>query len=430
MAANLAILALLVAGYALVAARLDRLSVGPAFAFVAIGIVVSEEALGLVPLEPEAGLIRVLAELTLTLVLFADASTVPARALRRDAAPIARLLIVGLLLTILLGTLGALALFPGIGIGVALLIGSVLAPTDAALGQPVVTNPVVPARIRRVLNVESGLNDGIATPFVFLALGLSTAAATGGARWAGEALVDVAIGVAVGVALGLGGGVLLRLADARHWTSTVSRQLFVLVLAAACYLAAVGAGGNGFIAAFVGGLAFGWGTRHQEEEAVQFTETQGALLAIGVWTAFGLVLAGSVHSSFWDVRAIAFAVLSLTLFRMLPVAIALLGVHFRPSTVLFVGWFGPRGLASIVFLIIGLEGLSAAGLDTGPLASTVAWTVLLSVVLHGFSAGPLASRYGRRMADLPPGSAELDGAEAPKASRVHWARGTRLQPPP
>ena len=181
------------------------------------------------------------------------------------------------------------------------------------------------------------------------------------------------------------------------------------------------AGGNGFIAAFVGGLAFGVGTRQRDEDAVRFTETQGSLLAIGVWAAFGLSLAGNLLTSLWDPAAIAYAVLSLTVIRMVPVAIALLGDRYRPLTVLFIGWFGPRGLASVVFLVIGLDGLQAAGVEPGPLPAAIAWTVLLSVVLHGLTAGPFAARYGRRMASLPPGAPELEETVEPQAARTSWA---------
>jgi sodium/hydrogen antiporter len=420
MMTDLAILALLVAGYALVAARLDRLSVGPALAFVVIGILVSDDALGHISLEPEAEPVRILAEATLTLLLFADASTIRARALERDAGPVARLLVVGLLLTIALGTMGALLLFPGISLGVALLIGAALAPTDAALGQPVVTNRAVPARIRRLLNAESGLNDGVATPFVILALSLATAEGTGLSDWLVEASTDLGLGVAVGVGVGLAGGLLLRVADGHRSTSGVSRQLFVLALAAACYLLATSVGGNGFIAAFVGGLAFGRSSQQREEGAVRFTEMQGSLLAIGVWVAFGLTLAGNLLTHLWDPAAIAYAILSLTVIRMIPVAIALAGERFQPLSVLFMGWFGPRGLASIVFLVMGLEGLRGGGVDPGPLAKAVAWTVFLSVIVHGLTAGPLAARYGRRMAGISSDAPEFQDAAEPHPSRVTW----------
>lgn len=414
---ELAILALLVAGYALMADRLARFSVGPAFVFLVIGILLSEDVLG--SIEPEAASIKLLAEATLTLLLFADASTIRVRALQKDARPVVLLLVVGLLLTIALGTAGALLLFPGVSVGIALLIGASLAPTDAALGQAVVTDPAVPARVRRLLAVESGLNDGIATPVVFFALALATADASGGSGWLGQALVDLATGVTVGVVLGAVGGWLLVLADHRGWTSSVSRQLFVLALAGACYLLAVAAGGNGFIAAFVGGLAFGRVTHHEEAGAVRFTEAQGSLLAIGVWAAFGLALAGNVLTHV-DPAAVVYAVLSLTVIRMLPVGIALARDRFQPLTILFMGWFGPRGLASIVFLVIALEGLDQAGVPTGPLPAAIAWTVLLSVILHGLTARPLAARYGRRMASLAPGAPELEDTAEPEPTRRWW----------
>ncbi|HEX5826703.1 MAG TPA: cation:proton antiporter [Candidatus Limnocylindrales bacterium] len=418
---DLAVLALLVAGYGLVAARLDRVSVGSALVFVAVGIVLSEDVLGLISLEPEVEPVKVLAEATLALLLFADASTIRPGSLRQDLGTILRLLVVGLLLTMALGTGIAILLFPGVPLGIALLIGASLAPTDAALGQPVVQNASVPARIRRLLNVESGLNDGIATPFVFLALALATSEVSESGGWLAGALADIAIGIVTGVVLGFVGGSLLVVADRRQWTSSVSRRLVVLALAASCYLVAVAAGGNGFIGAFVGGLAFSAGSRGRAHDDVRFTEVQGSLLAIGVWAAFGLTLAGKILSSLWDPAAIGYAVLSLTIIRMVPVAIALLGKGYDIATVLFIGWFGPRGLASVVFVIIGLVGLEEAGVPSGPLPAAIAWTVLLSVVLHGLTAGPLAAAYGRRMAALPSGVPELRAAAEPELSRTSWS---------
>ncbi|MFN8620291.1 MAG: cation:proton antiporter [Chloroflexota bacterium] len=421
---QLAVLALLIAGYALVAARLDVRSISPALAFVVIGWVASDEVTGLVSLDPGSEILRTLAELTLTLVLFTDASTIRARTLRRDALPEARLLSIGLLLTLLAGALAAWLLFPGMGLGVALLIGATLAPTDAALGQAVVTDRAVPNRIRRLLNVESGLNDGIATPFVLLAVSIAASEMTGSDHWVVRAVEDAAIGAAVGLGLGFGGGRLLATAHRRGWATPASRQLFVLMLAAASYLVAVSLTGNGFIAAFLGGLAFGAATKGGEEGSVEFTELQGSLLAIGVWTAFGLAIAGQLLGPLLDLRAIVFAVLSLTVLRMAPVALALVGLRFSRPSVLFIGWFGPRGLASIVFLTIGLDGLHGAGLDPTALAACVGWTVLLSVVLHGLSARPLAARFGRIVATLPAGSPELDDDEVsvePRVARTLWS---------
>jgi NhaP-type Na+/H+ or K+/H+ antiporter len=424
---ELAVLALLVAGYALIAARLDRLSIGPALAFLAIGIVLADDVLGPISITPDSEAIRVLAEATLTLLLFVDASTIRARALSHDLGPVSRLLLIGLPLTIALGAAIALALFPGISIGLAVLIAATLAPTDAALGQAVVTNQAVPARMRRLLNVESGLNDGIATPFVVLGIALA-ASAGGGSAWLADALAELLLGVVVGLVLGFIGGRLLAEADRRRWTSQVSRQLFVLVLAAACYLLSVGLGGNGFIAAFVGGLAFGSGTRGSEHEAVRFTEIQGSLLAIGLWIAFGLTLAGRIVTQIADPAVIVYAALSLTVIRMLPVAVALIGSRFSAPSVAFIGWFGPRGVASIVFLILGLDGLEEAGVTAGPLGPVVVWTVLLSVALHGLSAGPLAAWYGRRASRFPDDSPELADDAEPRPPRLHWGGDFRVPP--
>ena len=415
---GLALLALLAGGYALVAGRLERLSISPALAFVVIGTLLSQDVLGVLVLDPEAESVKLVAEITLALVLFADASSVDLHRLRRDAGPVARLLVIGLLLTITLGTVTALGLLPGIGFGLALLIGSALAPTDAALGQPVITDRQVPSRIRRILNVESGLNDGIATPFVLFALALATAEGSGSDVWIIDAVREGAVGVVAGMLVGAMGGSLLIVADRADWTSRTSRQLAVLALAIGAYLVSVAVGGNGFIAAFVGGLAFGVSTRGREENAVTFTETQGSLLAIGVWTIFGLTMGGSLVATGFNPRAIGYALLSLTVVRMVPVAMSLIGSGFQPSTVAFIGWFGPRGLASIVFLIIALDGLHAEGMGTDVLVPTVGWTVLLSVVLHGLTATPLARAYGRRIAVAPDGIPEREPTDEPRRVRT------------
>jgi sodium/hydrogen antiporter len=422
MESGLALVALLVAAYALIAARLERLSISSAFAFVVIGILLSDDFLGILALEPEAESVKLVAEITLALVLFGDASSVDFQGLRRDARPVIRLLVPGLLLTIVFGTVLALGLFPGITLGLALLIGAALAPTDAALGQPVITDQRVPARVRRILNVESGLNDGIATPFVYLALGLATAEATGSEGWISDALLSGTIGAAAGIVVGAVGGWLLLAADRREWPSPSSRQLAVLALSIGSYLVALALGGNGFIAAFIGGLAFGVTTRQGAEDAVAFTETQGSLLAIIVWTVFGITVGGSLIAGGLDLPAIAYALLSLTVVRMVPVALALLGCRFQPATVAFIGWFGPRGLASIVFLIIAFEGLHGAGQETDVLVATIGWTVLLSVVLHGLTAVPLASRYGARIAATPGDIPEREHSLA--VDQTTWADRT------
>ena len=225
--------------------------------FVGLGLLLGPDVLGLLRIDIESSTVRELAELTLALVLFTDASTVDLPGLRRDAGLVGRLLGIGLLLTIAVGGLVAWLLFPELPVATALLIGAILAPTDAALGLPVVTNPAVPVRIRRVLNVESGLNDGIATPLVVLFISLATAATGTEGIHLVDALEEIAIAIGVGAVVGAVGGLLLVAADRRKSTSELSRQIAVLAFALGAYFVSLRLGGNGFIAAFVAGLAFG-----------------------------------------------------------------------------------------------------------------------------------------------------------------------------
>ena len=333
-------------------------------------------------------------------VLFSDAARLPVQQLRRDAGRYMRLLGVGLPLTIVLGWALAAWLFPGLGLWLALFVGAALAPTDAALGVPVVTNPVVPSRIRQLITVESGLNDGIATPVVMLAIaGAAAAAGLEHAEGAGGAAVELLIGVAVGAAVGGLGGAALRWAR-RHGTATESfAGIAVLALALAAYASALLLHGNGFVAAFCGGLAFGAFAGRRAPAELEFLEQTGTLLASLVWMTFGAI-AIPIMVDRIDAGTVLYAVLSLTVVRMLPVALASIGAGMDRATVLFVGWFGPRGLASLVFALLALEAL---GTDADEAVAIVAITVLLSVLAHGLTAAPLARRYGSLAAAGPPG---------------------------
>jgi NhaP-type Na+/H+ or K+/H+ antiporter len=339
---------------------------------------------------------ELLIEMTLALLLFADASTLAFRQVRDDPGPPARLLLIAMPLIIAIGSLIAYGLFPGEGFGFALLLAAILAPTDAALGLPIFSNPRVPVRIRRALNVESGLNDGIATPFVALFTAMALAYETqkvGG--WLLSALGEIGIGVGAGIAVGLLGGWLFAAAVKRGWTSATGEQIGNLALAMCAFWAAKALGGNGFIAAFVGGILFGHATRERLHVATEFTETAGTLLSLFVWAAFGANLVLPLIQDFRPL-GLLYALASLTVIRMLPVALSLIGTRFRLDTILVMGWFGPRGLASVIFGLIAYESFHEAGASTDLLADTIAWAVLLSVLLHGLSAVPQANRYGRR----------------------------------
>ena len=374
-------------------ARLERADVTGPIVFVLLGalLVVTGWVSGTVA--PEV--VRPLVEIALVWVLFSDAARVRLADLRGDVGRCVRLLGVGLPLSVLLGWALAAWLLPGLGGWLALLVGAALAPTDAALGVSVVTDPAVPARIRRLITVESGLNDGIVTPVVFVALaGAASAEGLAHAPGPAEALLELAIGAGVGGVVGAVGGLLLREARRRGWAAEELAGIAVLGLAAVAYGAALVVSGNGFVAAFCGGLTFGAAAGPRGPVELGFTEQAGALLGLLVWLTFGAVAVPVlVDRASWS--TLLYAVLSLTVVRMVPVAVALLGSATDARTVLFVGWFGPRGLASLVFALITLEELGPAADDA---VAVITGTVLLSVVVHGISAAPLAARYGRSAA--------------------------------
>jgi NhaP-type Na+/H+ or K+/H+ antiporter len=371
-----------------VSVRLTRADLTAPIAFVSVGVLLA--ATGLIDASTAPGTFAPLVEVALVWILFSDAARVPIRELRHDLGRCLRLLAIGLPLTILAGWGLAVLLLPALGVWLALLVGAALAPTDAALGVPVVTNPTVPVRIRRLITVESGLNDGIATPIVMLAIaGAAAAEDHGPGVW--EALAELAVGALTGAAVGYVGGLLLRHARRRGWTAEQFSGIAVLALALAAYALALTVSANGFVAAFCGGMAFGAAAGPRAPAELTFLEQAGSLVSVLVWLAFG-ALAVPIMFDRLDWPTVLYAVLSLTLVRMLPVALATWGTHMNRETVLFVGWFGPRGLASLVFALLALEEL---GSYADGAVAVITLTVLLSVLAHGLTAAPLATRYSR-----------------------------------
>jgi sodium/hydrogen antiporter len=354
-------------------------------------------------------------------LLFSDGSTVRLRDVEGDSELSDRLLFAGLPLTVAAGALIARFLLPGVGWALAALIATILAPTDAALGLAVVTNRAVPVRIRKALNVESGLNDGLVTPFVTLFIAVAAAdEGISGHAWALEALKEIGLAIVTAAVIGLAGGKLLAFAKDRGWTSEVSEQIAILALALLAYAGSVAVGGNGFVAAFGGGILFRHVTRGRRlGSAGAFTETLGLAASFLVWAIFGALFVGGIFTQALSARPILYAVLSLTVIRMVPVVIALLGTHLRPATVAFMGWFGPRGLASVVFTLIALQEFEHSSHGT-LLVEAATWTILFSVVLHGISAAPLSARYGTLIAkagDTP----EMAPAGEPQIQLHHLA---------
>jgi NhaP-type Na+/H+ or K+/H+ antiporter len=390
--------------YSLVSRRLDRLAITAPMVFVAAGILLGPDVLDLTELEltSETGLL--LAEVALVIVLFSDAARINLSALAGNRSLPARLLGLGMPMTIGLGMLAGALLLDQIEFWEAAIIAAVLAPTDAALGQVVVSSERVPQRIRQAINVESGLNDGLSIPFLFLFVGLAVSeaeiTATG---WLGFVAEQVGLGALVGFAVGLLGGRLVQESINRELITGTFQQLSMIALAIGAWALAEQLGGNGFIGAFVAGLTAGRITPTCGEKILDFTEDEGQLLNLTVFYIFGISAIGFLGAADWTV--VLYGLLSLTVVRMLPVAISMLGTGLRRSSVAFLAWFGPRGLASIILALVVVEDEPALpALNVILAAMTV--TVLASVLAHGISARPLVGAYAGQIEDMPPEAEE------------------------
>ncbi|NEO12445.1 MULTISPECIES: sodium:proton antiporter [unclassified Moorena] len=393
-----AIIALFILGFGLISGRIEKSVITPPMAFVIFGILLSPQLLGLLNLEVEHELVRIIAEFTLILVLFTDASRINLKLLRRDYNLPVRLLGIGLPLTIILGTILAVLLLGGrLEFWEAAALATILAPTDAALGQAVVSSRSVPICIRQSLNVESGLNDGICLPILLIFLSLAgTMEGTGTASfWFRFAAMQVILGPIVGVAVGYIGGWLVSQSVRRKWITHSFEDLSVLGLSLCAYAIAELVGGNGFIAAFCAGLTLGNTAPSICDCLYEFGEAEGQLLVLLIFMIYGsMMVFPALDSVNWQM--VLYAIATLTIARMVGVAISVIGMKLRWYTILFLGWFGPRGVASILYGLLILEGDGIQGSEV--IFSTMVLTVLISVFAHGLTAFPGANWYGNRMA--------------------------------
>lgn len=392
---NLALLALFILVYSSIAGAVERAWISGPIVFTGFGLLIGPVGFDLLSWKTDQEVIRSLAEVTLALILFTDAAGADIGVLKRTSGIPTRLLLIGLPLTILLGFGLGVLVFGGASLFAVALVAIMLAPTDAALGKPVITNESVPDEIRQALNVESGLNDGICVPILFVCIALALGKVSEAAPWGFAVklvIEEIGIGLAVGLLLTFITVQLLKVAWKRNWLTPTWIQVPVVALALACFTLAQYLGGSGFIAAFSAGLLFGILEHGMRNKFLRAAEGTGDTMALITWVIFGAAVVGSVIDKLsWDV--LFYSVLSLTVIRILPVYIALTGSGISTEGKLFVGWFGPRGLASIVFAVIVLS----SGLPNGELITmVVACTIILSIIAHGLTATPWARAYGER----------------------------------
>jgi len=386
------VVAAFILGFALISGRLKTTVITPPMIFVTFGLLIGPSLFGVVDAEIESDVINFIAELTLILILFTDASRIDLKLLRLEHDIPIRLLVIGLPLTMVAGALVGAILFDALTFWEAVLLAIILAPTDAALGQAVVSSPQVPVRIRQALNVESGLNDGIALPVLlfFIAVAIS-AENIGQGYWLQFAAAQIILGPIVGVAVAYVGGRLVKWSEDRGWVDEAFQKLVALGLALLAFALAELVGGNGFIAAFCAGITLGNLFGNVCSRLYEFIEAEGQLLALITFMIYGSVMVmPALEQISWPV--LLYAVLSLTIVRLGPVALSLTGMGLRPETILFLGWFGPRGIASIIYGLILVEEEALPGREI--LFNVMVVTVLLSIFAHGLTAVPAANAYG------------------------------------
>jgi len=396
---ELAILSIFVFIYSLIAGRVERSVISGPMVFVTVGFLVGPSSLGWLKGDATSDDLRVLADLTLALILFIDAANADMSVLKRQFQIPSRMLLIGLPGVIILGFGIAVVMFDFLSIYEAAILATMLAATDAALGKAVITNKAVPVRIREGLNVESGLNDGICVPIVLFFIALTVSGKGDGHSSSAVVLLaqELGIGMAVGLGLALFGASLIGWCWRRGWVTDIWMQATVVGLAIASFAIAQSLHGSGYIAAFTGGMLFGYLAKKDTHKLVLAAEGVGETLALVTWLLFGAVVIGPAFNLFsWEV--VIYAVLSLTVIRMLPIFLSLTGSGESVYSRLFLGWFGPRGLASIVFAIIAIN---AEVPHADFLIVVVICTVFLSLVAHGVSANPLAKWIGKKEGHLP-----------------------------
>ncbi|HEX5169123.1 MAG TPA: sodium:proton antiporter [Cyclobacteriaceae bacterium] len=385
--------ALLLLGYGIFSKLAEKSVITAPMVFVTVGILVSFLPVELLKEGEKAPYVKILAEVTLILVLFVDATTLNLKRLIQERRLPMRLLGIGLPITMAVGALIAIPLFPEEQRWILLLMALILSPTDAALGQAVVTSTHVPEKIRQTINVESGLNDGIALPPILLCIAIlstKTGEHAGVSYWLAFIVKQFVYGPLIGGLVGWIGGKLVEVSSRRGWMNHTFQQLASVSLAIIAFSLAESVHGNGFIAVYFAGMLLGTRTEKIRERIREFGEAESQAMVLFIFLLFGMLLV-PLSFPYWDWRAVVYAVLSLTVIRMLPVAISLIGSGLSTPTVWFIGWFGPRGIASVLYLLMAFLRLGSEGYER--MISVITLTVMMSIFLHGTTAVPFSKMF-------------------------------------
>lgn len=388
----LATMGIALLSFGLISKRIEKYGITPPMAFVLLGIAIG--SLGIFSFEYlNISMITFIAEMALILILFTDSSLILPKELLKNRLPL-RLLLIGLPLTIFLGLYVAKWIFPSISYLEAAFLSILLAPTDLALGKGVVSSRLIPSRVREALHTESGLNDGLTLPFLFAAFAFSLFPDQNYfiAKWIAETLLQIIAGALAGWLVGWGSGFLVEASAKAHWMLPVYQRLTAVGLALFSYALAETFYGNGFIGTFTAGLTLRIRSESLRKKLISFGEAEGEQLALLIFLIFGGIFLPKSWA-FWNVWTFVYALLSLTLVRMIPVALSMIGSKEKWQTIVFMGWFGPRGIATILF---GLAVFQKAHLPhTNEILAVAFATVLVSIFIHGITARPGADLHFR-----------------------------------
>ncbi|MBS2100209.1 cation:proton antiporter [Carboxylicivirga linearis] len=389
---NFAILCIIILIYSLIAGKVEKKPISSAMFFLFVGLVLGPFTIDFFSIKFNEEVYKTLAECALALVLFTDASKANLKTLKGQIAIPYHLLLIGLPITIIFGVLIGKLVFPAMSWIELGILSTILAPTDAALGEPVVNHKSVPAKVREGINVESGLNDGICVPILLLLMSIYKFDANEHVTFGfafGLFIKEIGIGVLVGATLAYLGSLVIKHGLTKQWIESAWKPSIVIVMALTCFSLAQTLDGSGFIATFVGGLIFNRALKNHKSTMLTGALGVGKILNAVVWIVFGSVITAEILPLL-TLPIILYSILSLTVIRILPVLLCLLNNKISGYSKLFIAWFGPRGLASIVFAAMVFEGDLAYG---NTIVLTACCTILISVFVHGISAEPMTKFF-------------------------------------
>lgn len=386
------VLTLLVLAYAVVSGLVTRWYVAPALIFIAFGVLLGPFGLGVIEIGSDTAVFTIVAQLALTVILFNQAAELDLGTVLRRGHDSFRLILIGIPLTIGLGTVTALLVLPVMPVWEAVCLAAIVAPLEVTLIEALLQDRRIPERVRHALAMESGCYDGFALAALFAALALASDRSQS-ESWGWFLFRAEVLSLGAGAVVGIIGGLLIARSFQRGWIDDTWAQLATVAVALLCFQVGEMFHGSGFVAAFAGGIAYAVvAQRTGADVPRQVADAAGHLLELLVFAMFGAaaVIVGWRDA---DWRVVLFAVLAVFVVRMVAVWLALVRTDVPTRSRLFIGWFGPRGIGTLVLGLLVVHEGAIEQVDL--ITQTVVVAVTLSLVVHSVTA-PLGIRLVQR----------------------------------